>query len=62
MTAEFHYWLESDYGASFGTIKARNEIEFGKILKGDHKQDIGADGAFDCPITDDEKAIRWELS
>ena len=62
MTAEFNYWLESDYGASFGTIEARNEVEFVRILKEDHKQDIGADGAFDCPITGDEKAIRWGLS
>ena len=57
----YHFWIESDYGCSMGSIEARNEAHFIEILKQDHKQDIGADGAFDCPVTGDEKAINWEL-
>ena len=58
---EYHFWLESDYDASFGMIEARNEVEFYRILKEDYKQDIGADGAFDCPITGDEKFLDWRV-
>ena len=56
---EYHFQLESDYGVSFGMIEANNEKEFYEILKQDHKQDINADGCFDCPITGDEKPLDW---
>lgn len=57
---EYHFQLESDYGVTFGVIEAQNEKEFYKILKEDYKQDIGADGAFDCPVTGDEKPLMWD--
>jgi len=56
---EYHFCFDSDYGAMFGTIEAKNEREFYKVLKEDHKQDIGSDGHFDCPITGDEKFLDW---
>jgi len=56
---EYHYQFDSDYGAMFGVIEAKNEKEFYEILKQDHKQDINADGCFDCPITGDEKPLNW---
>ena len=56
---EYHFCFDSDYGAMFGTIEAKDEREFYRILKEDHKQDIGADGHFDCPITGDEKFLDW---
>ena len=56
---EYHFQLESDYGVTFGTIEAKNEEEFYRILKEDYKQDINADGHFHCPITGDEKPLNW---
>ena len=56
---EYHFQLESDYGVTFGMIEAKDEREFYRILKEDYKQGIGADGAFDCPITGDEKSLDW---
>ena len=56
---EYHFQLESDYGVTFGTIEAKNEEEFYRILKEDYKQDINADGCFDCPITGKEKPLNW---
>ena len=56
---EYHFQLESDYGVTFGMIEAKNEKEFYEILKQDYKQDINADGCFDCPITGDENPLNW---
>ena len=56
---KYHFCFDGDYGAMFGTIEAKNEQEFYRILKEDHKQDINADGHFDCPITGDEKPLNW---
>jgi len=56
---EYHFQLESDYGVTFGTIEAKNEEEFYRILKEDYKQDINADCCFDCPITGEEKPLNW---
>jgi len=56
---KYHFCFDGDYGAMFGTIEAKNEQEFYRILKEDHKQDINADGCFDCPVTGDEKPLNW---
>ena len=37
------------------------EKDFLRILKEDHRQDIGADGFYNCPKTGDEVAIDWFL-
>ena len=57
----YEFWLESDYGAMFGLIEASSEAHFIEILRQDHRDDIGADGAFDCPKTGDEKFIDGGL-
>jgi len=56
---QYEFYVESDYGVNFGIIEADNVQEFYKILKEDHKQDIGADGFYNCPISGDEKPIKW---
>ncbi len=56
---EYEFYFESDYGYQSGIIEADNVQEFYKILKEDYKQDIGADGFYNCPISGNEKGIRW---
>jgi len=58
---EYEFYIESDYGVSFDIIEARDEKHFIEILKQDHKQDIGADGFYNCPKTGKEIAINWSI-
>ena len=59
---EYEFYIESDYGVSFDIIEARYEKHFVEILKEDYKQDIGADGFYNCPKTGKEIAINWSIS
>ena len=58
---KYEFYLEGEYGVCFGIIRATDESNFIEILKQDHKQDIGADGFYNCPTTGDEIAIDWSL-
>ena len=59
---EYEFYIESEYGVSFDIVEARDEKHFVEILKEDYKQDIGADGFYNCPKTGDEKAINWSIT
>ena len=41
---KYEFYLEGEYGVCFGIIRAKDEKDFLRILKEDHRQDIGADG------------------
>ena len=59
---EYEFYIESDYGVSFDIVEARDEKHFIEILKEDYKQDIGADGFYNCPKTGKEIAINWSIT
>ena len=59
---EYEFYIESDYGVCFDIIEARDEKHFVEILKEDYKQDIGADGFYNCPKTGKEIAINWSIT
>ena len=59
---EYEFYIESDYGVCFDIVEARDEKHFVEILKEDYKQDIGADGFYNCPKTGKEIAINWSIS
>ena len=58
---KYEFYLEAEYGVSFGIIRAKDEKDFLRILKEDFPRDIGADGFYNCPTTGDEVAIDWFL-
>ncbi len=59
---EMEFDMESEYGVSVDIVEARDEKHFIEILKQDYKQDIGADGFYNCPKTGKEIAINWSIS
>ena len=58
---KYEFYLEGEYGVSFGIIRAKDEQDFLKILKEEYPRDIGADAFYNCPQTGDEVAIDWFL-
>ena len=56
-----NFTLRVNMAFALASLEPKMRKIFSEFLKEDHRQDIGADGFYNCPQTGDEVAIDWFL-